>query len=47
MEQWEKMGLPEELIRNQKRADLLYLKMGAVPLGSCLPYQLGNLPLPA
>ncbi len=46
LEQWEKMGLPEDLIRNQKRVDLLYLKLGAVPLGSCLPYQLGNLPLP-
>ncbi len=46
LEQWEKLGLPENLICNQKRVDLLYLKMGAVPLGSCLPYQLGNLPLP-
>ena len=45
-QQWEKMGLPEELVSNQKRTDLLYSKMGAVPLGSCLPYQLGNLPLP-
>lgn len=45
-EQWGKMGLPENLICNQKRVDVLYLKMGAVPLGSCLPYQLGNLPLP-
>jgi predicted aconitase len=44
--QWEKMGLPEQLIMNQNRVDELYLKMGAVPLGSCLPYQLGNLPLP-
>jgi predicted aconitase len=46
LQQWDKMGLPEELLINQKRVDLLYLKMGAVPLGSCLPYQLGNLPLP-
>lgn len=46
LEQWDRMGLPEELVCNQKRTDLLYLKMGAVPLGSCLPYQLGNLPLP-
>ena len=46
LEQWDKLGLPENLICNQKRVDLLYLKMGAVPLGSCLPYQLGNLPLP-
>jgi len=46
LEQWDRMGLPEDLICNQKRVDLLYLKMGAVPLGSCLPYQLGNLPLP-
>ena len=40
------MGLPEELVSNQRRADEPYLKMGAVPLGSCLPYQLGNVPLP-
>ena len=43
--QWEEMALPEELVRNQRRADEPYMKMGAVPLGSCLPYQLGNLPL--
>jgi predicted aconitase len=46
LEQWNRMALPEELVRNQKRTDRLYLNMGAVPLGSCLPYQLGNLPLP-
>ncbi len=45
-DQWQKMGLPEKLVENQRRADAFYLKMGAVPLGSCLPYQLGNLPLP-
>lgn len=45
-EQWAKMGLPEKLVINQRRTDEIYLKMGAVPLGSCLPYQLGNLPLP-
>lgn len=45
-EQWQKMGLPEKLVLNQRRTDEPYLKMGAVPLGSCLPYQLGNLPLP-
>ncbi len=45
-EQWSEMGLPEQLVLNQQRTDEIYLKMGAVPLGSCLPYQLGNLPLP-
>lgn len=45
-EQWREMGLPEQLVANQRRLDEIYLKMGAVPLGSCLPYQLGNLPLP-
>jgi len=45
-DQWKEMGLPEELILNQRRTDEPYRKMGAVPLGSCLPYQLGNLPLP-
>jgi predicted aconitase len=44
--QWQKMGLPEKLIRNQERTDAIHHKMGAVPLGSCLPYQMGNLPLP-
>ena len=46
MERWREMGLPEKLVLNQRRTDETYLKMGAVPLGSCLPYQLGNLPLP-
>jgi len=46
MERWREMGLPEKLVLNQRRADETYLQMGAVPLGSCLPYQLGNLPLP-
>jgi len=46
MQRRKEMGLPESLAINQRRADELYLKMGAVPLGSCLPYQLGNLPLP-
>jgi predicted aconitase len=45
-DQWKEMGLPEELVWNQQRADKLYLKMGAVPMGTCLAYQLGNLPLP-
>jgi predicted aconitase len=45
-ERWKEMGLPEKLVLNQRRTDEPYLKMGAVPLGSCLPYQLGNLPLP-
>ena len=45
-ERWKEMGLPEELVVKQRRADEPYLKMGAVPLGSCLPYQLGNVPLP-
>ena len=45
-DQWEKMGLPKQLIENQRRMDAVYLKMGAIPLGSCLPYQVGNLPLP-
>lgn len=43
---WQELGLPEHLVINQRRTDEVYLKMGAVPLGSCLPYQLGNLPLP-
>jgi predicted aconitase len=46
LERWKEMALPEKLVLNQRRTDEPYLKMGAVPLGSCLPYQLGNLPLP-
>jgi predicted aconitase len=45
-DRWKEMGLPEDLVRKQRRADEGYLRMGAVPLGSCLPYQTGNLPLP-
>jgi predicted aconitase len=44
-DQWKEMGIPESLVLNTRRLDDLYLKMGAVPTGSCLPY-LGNLPLP-
>ena len=43
---WKEMGLPEQLIIDQKRADEVYVKMGAVPLGTCLPYYHGNLPMP-
>lgn len=45
-ELWREMGLPETLVKDQRRADEVYLKMGAVPLGTCLPYYHGNLPLP-
>src|SRR4030042_2868365 len=44
-DQWQRMGVPEDLVQNQRRADEIYIKMGAMPLGSCLPYQLGNLPI--
>ena len=44
-DQWQRMGVPETLVQNQRRADEIYIKMGAMPLGSCLPYQLGNLPI--
>lgn len=46
VDQWEKMSLPAQLVENQRRTDALYLKMGALPLGTCLPYLHGNLPLP-
>jgi predicted aconitase len=45
-ELWQELGIPEQLVISQRRLDEIYLKIGAVPLGSCLPYQLGNLPLP-
>jgi len=45
-DRWKEMGLPEDLVRKQSRTDACYMRMGAVPLGSCLPYQTGNLPLP-
>jgi hypothetical protein len=45
-EQWREMGLPESLIKDQKRADEIYIKFGAVPLGTCLQYYHGNLPMP-
>jgi predicted aconitase len=43
---WKEMGLPEKLVEDQKRSDEIYLKLGAVPLGTCLPYYHGNLPMP-
>ena len=43
---WKEMGLPAQLIEDQKRADEIYIKLGAVPLGTCLPYYHGNLPMP-
>ncbi|MFH1757344.1 MAG: aconitase X catalytic domain-containing protein [Pseudomonadota bacterium] len=45
-ELWREMGLPEGLIEDQKRSDEIYIKFGAVPLGTCLPYYHGNLPMP-
>jgi len=43
-EQWKEMGLPEELIRKQTMSDEPFMKLGVIPVGTCLPYLHGNLP---
>jgi len=43
-EQWKKMGLPEDLVEKQEMADAPLMKLGAIPIGTCLPYLHGNLP---
>lgn len=35
---WQKMGIPENLVNNQKRTNELYIKMGAMPVYSCIPH---------
>lgn len=43
-ELWKKMGIPQDLVEKQKSADEPFLKLGAAPTGTCLPYLHGNLP---
>ncbi|MBW2146582.1 MAG: aconitase X catalytic domain-containing protein [Deltaproteobacteria bacterium] len=43
--QYEKMGIPEDLVENQKKMDECYRKMGVYPIGTCLAYMSGNVPL--
>jgi len=44
-EQWKEMGLTELLKENQGKIDNLYKRIGVIPINSCLPYLLGNIPL--
>ena len=43
-EQWKEMGLPKDLIKKQTMADEPFMKLGVIPVGTCLPYLHGNLP---
>lgn len=43
-ELWREMGLEDDLVDLQKRLDEVVIRFGAVPVASCVPYLLGNLP---
>ena len=43
-ERWKEMGLPEDLPEKQREADAPFIKLGVIPVGTCLPYLHGNLP---
>lgn len=43
-QQWQKMGIPEQAVQNQNRSDRPFLELGAIPIGTCLPYMHGNAP---
>lgn len=41
---WREMGVSEKLAENQRQLTDCYLKLGAIPINSCLPYMHGNAP---
>jgi len=41
---YREMGVNEELVENQRRLTECYVKLGALPTVSCLPYMHGNAP---
>jgi predicted aconitase len=45
LERWREMEVSEDLVRYQARLNECYIRLGAVPLSSCIPYLLGNIPL--
>ena len=44
IDHWREIGFEEESVANQERLDRCYLKFGAIPMHSCVPYLLGNTP---
>lgn len=41
---WYEMGVSKKLVEDQRRLTGCYLKLGAIPINSCLPYAHGNAP---
>ncbi|KXA91604.1 hypothetical protein AKJ57_00510 [candidate division MSBL1 archaeon SCGC-AAA259A05] len=44
LQNWEELGVPEEISKKQIRIIEAYRKMGADPVCSCVPYLIGNEP---
>lgn len=44
IEHWREIGFEEEHVANQERLDRCYSRLGTIPLYSCVPYLLGNVP---
>ena len=41
---WQEIGFEEEPVANQERLDRCYRRLGTIPMYSCIPYLLGNVP---
>jgi predicted aconitase len=44
IDHWQEIGFDDDAVANQDRLDRCYSRLGTVPLHSCVPYLLGNLP---
>lgn len=44
IDHWREIGFEEEAVANQERLDRCYRRLGTIPLYSCVPYLLGNVP---
>jgi len=45
IDHWREIGFDEEAVANQERLDRCYRRLGTIPLHSCVPYLLGNVPI--
>jgi len=44
LNEWQRMGLPEDFAKTQMRSVKAFQKLGAIPSYTCLPYLEGNIP---
>ena len=44
IENWQKLGIHEEFVKNQNRVLDAFARMDIIPTASCTPYLIGNLP---